>query len=843
MRKISLVLFLSSLVLLVTSCSWEVPENISVKTKASYNFSFGNYKQSFEDEINLASIMEQVEYPGAVVYDYFPGEKDITTQEYLLKFPLQEIPVDFGKYFKQTNLSRSIAGLSFEKEIKIPVVSFEFGVKLDMSPVNSAINEILVFKGPAIDTNLGVLIAAAKAATGKSFSSISYESGTYVVSCDGMNGETVTLSNGSQSRTATFYNGTARINVDDFDFIADRMRLSFSSPNPLKTFTTSVSSSSRIKTIRGFTGNISTNIREDAKGLSSLDTVESCVIGEGNLDLNFKVPSQWSGVTVDYGIQFHGGIETVKGEFSSLENPAKFNLADAAIGPEDIIIDTDLSLKMTNAELDLTQNPSFTVKSNIKTIKSVIVKISDKPLVVDKAQDISEEMCNTVKEIVLSESGVKGTYTNTLPEGNDVNMTISSKFFAINEQTATLQSGEVDKAFEIHGASSDHVIKPVQNPVAADEFNAYDFNVALTFPGDDHSKINVKNVAPGATYKLSLELENDINWKSISLSAPVQADKENVIPLGINPSELISSFTDSFGSGLKGKLQFPPVMLYLYFVIPEHPYFANVKFENSYINMYNSDGKEAASAIKKQSILDKNTSLLPKRIPDLNETKGVVTTNVGNEPCSYSIDIASMFNEESSKDSQLYVDYSMHMSGMSDITLTREDVENCESATIAMYAFIHIPLRFIVKEEINLSMKEMMAMGGSSGGLDSDIMGRDSASSLDPNIEKYMDAFRSVSLIYTPKALPFYSDGLRLIVDLLGNGKVQKYKFEHDVPDSVTVDYATLQSILTTYPVIPDVSIYVKEDSYFSIPRKLELDINLALNIQTDGTIDLKGGN
>jgi hypothetical protein len=43
MRKIAAAIVSISLVLALTSCHWEIPENVSVKSNADYNFSLGSF--------------------------------------------------------------------------------------------------------------------------------------------------------------------------------------------------------------------------------------------------------------------------------------------------------------------------------------------------------------------------------------------------------------------------------------------------------------------------------------------------------------------------------------------------------------------------------------------------------------------------------------------------------------------------------------------------------------------------------------------------------------------------------------------------------------------------------
>ncbi len=844
MKKISGLIIFFSLVLILSSCKWQVPQKVSVYSKAEYNFSFGNFTKSFEDDINIASMLEQVDFPNVSLYDYYPGEKNSKVQEYLLKLPVQEIPVDFGRYFAETNLSRSINGLSFEKEIEIPVIDFNFEVKLDVSPINAAVNALFTLTGPAVSHDLSTEMTAAKTLAGVNFSSVTYKSGYFIVSCDGMDGSTVSIYNGKESRMATFYSGVARISIDNFEFKSDSMEIIFSYDQPTGIFITAMDSSSTINNIRGFTGEVPVTIDQNAKGLSSLGTVESCVIGEGALGIDFAIPSQWSNVTADYGLQFHGGIETSKGQFSSTENPAELNLEDATIGQGDINVVTDLKLKMENSTLTLANNPSIKISSDIKTIKSVVVKLSDDSLSMDSSQAISEQMFETVESIVLNDCGIQGTYTNTLPEGNDVSLSVSSAFFALDNKSTVITAGKTDESFDLFGPSDDRTVRFVEEPAGENDFNAFDFKVNLAFPGNDPSKITIKNVEPGETYKLALNIGTVINWKEITLCEPTVADEKKTIGFGFNPASILDSLNGGFGATLAGKLNYPAIMMYLYFSVPEHSAFNAVKFSDSTIRMYYGNSNHEYDGVEghNQSILDEQTDLKPAKVPDMMEKDGYATVEIGKEPSSLAIDVSDLFNAKNVEEgSQLCVDYDMKLSGMQRVTIQRADIENASVATIGLYAVIHIPLQFKVNDDVHISLNELMGMAASEGQEASDLFGRSEASGL--GFDEYMTAFQSAAIIYKPSALPFYASGLSLNIDKLGNGEYKDYKFDRDIEDKFEITKPELYKMLEIYPYNPGLNINITKDSDFSIPRDIKIDINLSLQLTTDGPISLMGGN
>ena len=121
MKKIAGILICIAFAFSFASCSWEIPERVSVKTNASYNFSLGNIEKDLSETLNLSSMIGNITLPNdGKVYDYWPN-KSSDDQRYLMYMPLQEIPVDIGSYFKNGSLADSIKNFSkgFDFEIKV----------------------------------------------------------------------------------------------------------------------------------------------------------------------------------------------------------------------------------------------------------------------------------------------------------------------------------------------------------------------------------------------------------------------------------------------------------------------------------------------------------------------------------------------------------------------------------------------------------------------------------------------------------------------------------------------------------------------------------------------------
>ena len=84
MKKIAFAIISIGLVFALGSCSWKLPETISVKTNADYEFSLGNVEKDLSDKLGVSNLIGTVELPNnGKIYDYWP-RKSGDTQKFLM---------------------------------------------------------------------------------------------------------------------------------------------------------------------------------------------------------------------------------------------------------------------------------------------------------------------------------------------------------------------------------------------------------------------------------------------------------------------------------------------------------------------------------------------------------------------------------------------------------------------------------------------------------------------------------------------------------------------------------------------------------------------------------------
>lgn len=128
---------IAAILLLFSACNFSIPEKVSVKTNANYNYSIGNISQDFSETFQAKKLFGDLETDANKIYDYFPGQEDAKLQQYLLtiKIPAVDLP--------QYTIPAGIP-----VDLTIPPVTVDF----DISSIFASIDDVL---GAAFATNAG----------------------------------------------------------------------------------------------------------------------------------------------------------------------------------------------------------------------------------------------------------------------------------------------------------------------------------------------------------------------------------------------------------------------------------------------------------------------------------------------------------------------------------------------------------------------------------------------------------------------------------------------------------------------------------------------------------------
>ena len=154
MKKIARAIISMGVVLAFSACSWEVPQNVSVRTNADYNFSLGTFEKELDSNMDLSSMLGQTGEGNDTIatYDYFPGKKDKNVQHFLL-----EVKILDQKLLPTVPDATTLNYLfSSSDEIDLSALS-SLGVNLQAVPANAV----------SLDFNPSTMMAGMKQALGE----------------------------------------------------------------------------------------------------------------------------------------------------------------------------------------------------------------------------------------------------------------------------------------------------------------------------------------------------------------------------------------------------------------------------------------------------------------------------------------------------------------------------------------------------------------------------------------------------------------------------------------------------------------------------------------------------
>lgn len=729
-----LLSLLFSVILL--SCGWQIPEKISVKSNASYNFTTGEIDTKLNDSLNFDELIKPNEDSEFTVYNYLPDGK---SRQFVMRMAIADIPIDLESSFNESSINEAIKDLSFTQEIKVPSISFS----------NQTEIPLVGFSGVPV-------------------------------------------------YTATNYDLNALV----FNFTLND---------------------------------------------TESDIFDSCVVGQGTLFTEIIIPSDWKGVSVSYSFSTTGGL--VVSEDKASGSKKTINLAGKTITKEKV---------NATAQITLTVQPGYSVSSSplmlkissdIQSLKTLNVKLSDVTTSFDREEPLPEGMKDAFSKIYLNSSGVKIDYVNTLPEGNDIGLKVKSDFFGLNK-TGDLKAANTQGELEL-------LSDPNPQGIDINDSSSYDFGVNISLPGatePEPQKVSLQNVKFGETYQISMNITPVLNWEKIT-----KTDKKK---LPFNIKELLSSVSDKISDeNLFANIEIKSLPIYVFFTKPQtngSNLFTNSNFTGKMSVYYGTDSnpKQEDGVYISQTLVDENSEdgKIPKQIgfvdyPELNisEDNKKVLSSLDNVSFSLKGDVAKIINsaikDTNGSDNSLYVDYDLKFTNDNNNGLVISKTDLATKGSIGVYIYIVLPFEFRVSEEVNVSAQKLL-----NDTIDGDIFGRKSKDDF-VNVEDYFALINSASVYYEFTKLPVCSDDSDSIAfDIgmdCGEGGANKIPITEDSSirkGTITISKKNVEDMLKEYPVKPTMNLSIKKNSEFYIPQIFDVAVKLNLNIQTDGEIEIFGG-
>ena len=735
-----LLSLLFSVILL--SCGWQIPEKISVKSNASYNFTTGEIDTKLNDSLNFDELIKPDENSEFTVYNYLPDGK---SRQFVMRMAVADIPIDLESSFNESSINEAIKDLSFTQEIKVPSISFSSQTEI----------HLVDFSGVPI-------------------------------------------------------NGKIPLNNLEFSFTLND---------------------------------------------TESDIFESCEVKQGKLFTEIIIPSDWEGVSVSYSFSANGGlvVEESKGETS--ETKKTIDLANKEITKEQVNATAKITLTVQSGYSVSSSPLMLKISSDIESLKTLNVNLSDVTTSFNKKEDLPEGMKDAFSKIYLSSSGVKIDYVNTLPAGNNINLTVKSEFFELNK-TGVLEAANTQGELELLSDSS--------KEIDIDNSSSYDFGVNISLPGAEPSepqKVSLQNVKFGDTYQISMNITPVLNWEKIVLKEGFAKNDKKELPFNIK--ELLSSVSDKISDeisdeNLFANIEIKSLPIYVFFTKPQtngSNLFTNSKFTGK-MSVYYGKETGANKEIISQTLVDENSTdeNIPKEIgfvdyPELNisEDNKKVLTSLDNVSFSLKGDVAKIINsamkDTNGSGNSLYVDYDLEFTNGSngELEISKDDLAT--KGSIGVYIYIVLPFEFRVSGEVKVSAQKLL-----NDTIDGDIFGRKSKDDF-VNVEDYFALINSASVYYEFTKLPVCSDDSNSIAfDIgmdCGEGGANIISITKDSSirkGTITISKKNVEDMLKEYPVKPTMNLSIKKNSEFYIPQIFDVAVKLNLNIQTDGEIEIFGG-
>ena len=846
MKKTVKCLFASAaLFILLTGCvqfqNMTVPKKVQVKTTAEYNFTIAEFEKDFSDKLSAAEIQESIG-ENLEFYDYNPGGNQ-EVQQYLLRMPLEEVPLDFGSYMESIDIGKNLDAMNFEQDIPIPNLQLNAEREIDLEILNTMMIGLLAVKG-----NIGT---GPQKVNFTGFSTVSISSGKLTINTVSANG-TVKLysasgltqagcSTATPIATGTLKSGKVVFDLSGKTLYANETYIDFVDDNSKQEFVGTLNETAKISKVTGLLQDGKT-IKLDPvsfKGAGESSPVKKCVFSDDSkLSLNITTP-EWKGVTITKNIKLSGGLDLT---FSGSETES---LKDIIYTNQDIILEPELTLKFSNATIDFTSKPKYKLSSDIKGFKSVTVKLPEGVKTSFKVeQDLPSSASSMVNEIVWNKgSGIEIEYSNTLPAGNAMEMTASSDFIGLTSQTKTIDTTTETNKNTIKFYSDAEKTTEISNATKVD-FSA---NLVLPKYNETENTITISGVTPGESYKIAMKITPVFDWKSITIDTTA-LDASGVsgkMAVDFNPKTLLSSLDsmlDSSGTNkISDKIDLSKLELKLFCERPDYESFKNVQFTGQIALGRTSDEgvtlKDAAyilgSETEDHQLIFNNEPVLEK------DSKGTVISDLTGVQC-VGTNLASTINSISESE-KLGLNYSLKLTGSdgkTDLKLTKDDLKNSSNTSLKITAMIILPLELKVTEDYTV---DVMKMAGKSFNPDDstepDLLGRTEFSSSGGTMEKLMNIIENVSVTYAPSKKPIIGNA-EIQIDLDGTGA----NFEEK---SISINggiYTEKPKMIVENPVKPSVNVVLKQGE-LKIPREMSFKTRLDLQIKTNGEPLEFGGN
>ncbi|MBR4791301.1 MAG: hypothetical protein IK024_10455 [Treponema sp.] len=797
----------------------QVPKEVKLKTKAKYEFSVLDFDTSKEnskiklsDYFDIGKMLQEKSSDSFEILKYREAD---AYQQFLIHMSLPETEFDLSEAFKNMDFADKMTGFDINKTIQIPAIPNAKQTQyIDMDNIRAQLNTIVTCIGTTSDSDLEIGFT--------SFTTVEYESGYFVVTGTIPDGATVKLFDGStQISSGTFSSGVAELNIGGKTIKGTGMILKFTDTTGAD-FSATVKTGSKLKKATGVTvASVPVTVNDITLPASIPDEIEACSVGQGTLTVDIKVPASWStNIIDDYEIALTGGVT------ANCTNTSKTaDLSGQSLSNTNITAKTNLSLNFSDSTITFgsgnTYKPCVEVTVDIKKFTAT-VKLDDSYNTAINANQSTDEIKEYVNSIALLPSGFDVTAKNTLPEGNNIGLEISSGFFGMTNVTKTISSGTAStQKLEFRGE---------EKTVDFSTVSMFDVTGVITLPAYNSSEktFTVTDVVPGKEYELSLTVTPFIDWASAEVKLPdeLATGYSGDMSIGLNKKTLFESFDSE--NTIAPNLKIKSLPLYLYASVPD-TVFTGLKFNGKFDYYYGTKDENTGyiTPITTETTLS-NKEITFIQLPEFKKNANDEVLKLSKKP--EAIEFAPAINNPPDTGS-LCIKYNVTPNGgSSTYNITKAQIEELKTqgkASIKIDIVFILSMNFDVTNDIELDLMKIMKKDTG------DLFGRSEPTSTG-DIDKYIGLAKSSTITLTNITLPFSGD-LELLVDMLNDGTGKSRSISDGGSYSVSVNP---EKLIKKYPLQPEVKLTVKSGT-LTLPRELKASGKLKLGIDAEGEIPI----
>ena len=537
---------LAAAIPVIVSCNWKIPESVSVKTNAEYNFTIGTFSEKLSKYLSVDTLTKQMESSSSdvsfYVYDYYPvtDNKEIASggtasQKFLVDFSLQEIPIDIGSYLDKMDFADQLKGMSFDQTFDVPDLSVSsFEEPINLSDINKKIRENADLNFGAITIPHGINGTLSEeqcplqnvTVNAPEFKALEFYSGSLVLNiiCN----ETpvvstnlkISLLDGDDKEITSVSNVDLLTQSEIFlplagKTLVPKMKLKVSGTssggtsgnNSTYSISASFSDDSTISRATGLTMSIDPVFINQEVKIETEDAFVSCEIGDKSetekslLSILTKLPDGWTGVTADREINLSGAITAADAEFDKtgesdeylikrtlLLNGKTYSKKETGgVLSGDINVVGKINISLNNADIVLPNGEApkimISTSCSITKVNSMTIDLSKYKSPIETNIEVNEDLPSEVSDFIET--------INLKPSG--MNVSYYNTLPEGNDIGFTVNSsffGIVDKKDTMNGGtgtadapSESMKFLGAKKTVNTASENIIDFSAEMEFPG------------------------------------------------------------------------------------------------------------------------------------------------------------------------------------------------------------------------------------------------------------------------------------------------------------------------------------------------------------------------